>query len=84
LYHENGKDSILYSQDLAKSYIYYKVFDNRLLVSLGNVNREPTDLNMLISNYRVFFDKSGLPYKSSYFHYSSTEPFISEIKIETY
>jgi hypothetical protein len=82
-YHNNGVDSIIYSSDFAKYEYRYEVYRNGLLLDLGFLHRN-SENNILISKYQIFFDKSGFPYKSSYYHYSSPEPFISEIKVETY
>ena len=83
-YTENGKDSILYSRDYVKSNYHYEVYENELLVDFGIIFRNPNELNDKISKYEIFFDESGLPYKSSNYHNSNNETFISKIEIETY
>lgn len=83
-YRANGKDSIIYSRDYAKSNYHYEVYENGSLVDFGIIFRNPNELNAIIPKYRIFFDKSGLPYKSSNYLNSNNESFISEIEIETY
>lgn len=84
IYKYANKDSVVYALNSIGTSYHYEVYEDKKLVSfkiVALIEEKPTKK---FNEYQMYFDESGLPYKSSYFHFSDEKPFICEIRIETF
>lgn len=81
---EGTKDSIVYSWDVDMSDYYYEVYDNNKLLVHRDLVFDLEDPELLISEYHIFINESGMLFKSYYYHFSRKDSFESKIIIETF